>query len=130
MGCYGIGITRVVAATIEQNNDENGIIWPVSIAPFDIALIPINPHKSAAVREKCDALYKELAEKGFDVLYMDTPKARLGVMLADTELMGIPHRVVVGDRGLEKGSIEYKGRRDENSQDIQIDSLMSFLTTR
>jgi prolyl-tRNA synthetase len=127
MGCYGIGITRVVAASIEQNHDENGIIWPQAIAPFDIALIPINPHKSAAVREKCDALYAELTAKGFDVLYMDTPKARLGVMLADTELMGIPHRVVVGDRGLENGNIEYKGRRDESSQDIDINSLMSFL---
>ena len=128
MGCYGIGITRVVAATIEQNHDANGIIWPASIAPFDIALIPINPHKSEAVREKCDTLYKELTAKGFDVLYMDTPKARLGVMLADTELMGIPHRLVVGDRGLEKDSIEYKGRRDESSQDIEVDALMDFLT--
>jgi prolyl-tRNA synthetase len=127
MGCYGIGITRVVAASIEQNHDKNGIIWPASIAPFDIALIPINPHKSAAVREKCDALYAELTAKGFDVLYMDTPKARLGVMLADTELMGVPHRVVVGDRGLENGNIEYKGRRDENSQDIKADALMDFL---
>ena len=127
MGCYGIGITRVVAATIEQNHDERGIIWPATIAPFDIALIPINAHKSAAVREKCDALYEELTAKGFDVLYMDTPKARLGVMLADTDLMGIPHRVVVGDRGLENGSIEYKGRRDEGNQDIEADALMDFL---
>ncbi len=128
MGCYGIGVTRIVAATIEQNHDDNGIIWPASIAPFDIALIPINAHKSEAVREKCDALYEELTAKGYDVLYMDTPKARLGVMLADTELMGIPHRVVVGDRGLEKGTLEYKGRRDENSQDIEVDKLMGFLT--
>jgi len=127
MGCYGIGVTRIVAATIEQNHDDNGIIWPASIAPFDIALIPINAHKSEAVREKCDSLYEELTAKGYDVLYMDTPKARLGVMLADTELMGIPHRVVVGDRGLEKGTLEYKGRRDENSQDIETDSLMAFL---
>ncbi len=127
MGCYGIGVTRIVAATIEQNHDDNGIIWPASIAPFDIALIPINAHKSEAVRTKCAALYEELSAKGYDVLYMDTPKARLGVMLADTELMGIPHRVVVGDRGLEKGTLEYKGRRDENSQDIETDSLMEFL---
>ena len=127
MGCYGIGITRVIAATIEQNHDANGIIWPASIAPFSIALIPINAHKSEAVREKCDSLYQELTAKGVEVLYMDTHKARLGVMLADTELMGIPHRLVVGDRGLEKGSIEYKGRRDETSQDIEIDALMDFL---
>lgn len=127
MGCYGIGITRVIAATIEQNHDANGIIWPASIAPFSIALIPINAHKSEAVREKCNSLYQELTAKGVEVLYMDTHKARLGVMLADTELMGIPHRLVVGDRGLEKGSIEYKGRRDETSQDIEIDALMDFL---
>jgi prolyl-tRNA synthetase len=127
MGCYGIGITRVIAATIEQNHDANGIIWPASIAPFSIALIPINAHKSEAVREKCNSLYQELTVKGVEVLYMDTHKARLGVMLADTELMGIPHRLVVGDRGLEKGSIEYKGRRDETSQDIEIDALMDFL---
>lgn len=127
MGCYGIGVTRIVAATIEQNHDDNGIIWPAAIAPFDIALIPINAHKSEAVREKCDSLYEELTAKGYDVLYMDTPKARLGVMLADTELMGIPHRVVIGDRGLEKGTLEYKGRRDQNSQDVEVDSLLTFL---
>jgi prolyl-tRNA synthetase len=127
MGCYGIGVTRVVAAAIEQNHDDKGIIWPESIAPFHIALIPINPHKSPAVAEKCESLYSELQDQGYDVLYMDETKARLGVMLADTELMGIPHRIVVGDRGLGKGTIEYKGRRDKENQDIQLDDLMSFL---
>jgi len=127
MGCYGIGVSRVVAATIEQNHDDNGIIWPDAIAPFHIALIPINMHKSAAVADKCEALYSELSAAGFDVLFMDEAKARLGVMLADTELMGIPHRVVVGDRGLEKGSIEYKGRRDSDSQDIALDDIVEFL---
>jgi len=127
MGCYGIGVTRVIAAAIEQNHDDKGIIWPQSIAPFHIALIPINPHKSPAVAEKCESLYNALQEQGYEVLYMDETKARLGVMLADTELMGIPHRIVVGDRGLEKGTIEYKGRRDTENQDIQIDDLMAFL---
>jgi len=127
MGCYGIGITRVVAASIEQNPDINGIIWPDSIAPFQIALIPINAHKSADVQATCERLYTELQEKGYDVLYMDEAKARLGVMLADTELMGIPHRLVVGDRGLKEGTIEYKGRRDSDSQHIEAVSVMDFL---
>jgi prolyl-tRNA synthetase len=127
MGCYGIGVTRVVAAAIEQNYDDNGIIWPDAIAPFHIALIPINAHKSAAVREKCDALYTELQAAGYDVIYMDEAKARLGVMLADTELMGIPHRLVVGDRGLDAGNIEYKGRRDSEKTEIPVDSVLDFL---
>ena len=130
MGCYGIGVTRVVAATIEQNHDDNGIIWPAAIAPFQVALIPINPHKSEAVNTKCDSLYLELQAKGIDVLYMDEKKARLGVMLADTELMGIPHRLVIGDRGLENGKIEYKGRRDSEKQEIDIDDLLAFITEK
>lgn len=127
MGCYGIGVTRVVAAAIEQNHDDNGIIWPAAIAPFQVALIPINAHKSAAVSEKCEALYVELQAAGYDVIYMDEAKARLGVMLADTELMGIPHRFVVGDRGLEAGNIEYKGRRDSEKTEIPMDSIIDFL---
>ncbi|ODS25001.1 proline--tRNA ligase [Candidatus Endobugula sertula] len=129
MGCYGIGITRIIAAAIEQNYDDNGIIWPDAIAPFQIALIPINLHKSAAVNEQCEALYKEFQHQGYDVIYMDEAKARLGVMLADTELMGIPHRLIVGDRGLENGTIEYKGRRDTESQHITIDTIIPFVTT-
>ncbi len=127
MGCYGIGVSRVVAAAIEQNYDDNGIIWPDAIAPFQLALIPINMHKSEAVRAKCESLYAELTEAGFDVLFMDEEKARLGVMLADTELMGIPHRVVVGDRGLEAGTLEYKARRDADKQEIASDDLLNFL---
>lgn len=127
MGCYGIGVTRVVAAAIEQNYDDNGIIWPDSIAPFQIALIPINAHKSAAVSDKCEALYNELQAAGYDVIYMDEAKARLGVMLADTELMGIPHRFVIGDRGLEAGNIEYKGRRDSEKTEIPADDVLDFL---
>ena len=127
MGCYGIGVTRVVAAAIEQNHDDNGIIWPAAIAPFQVALIPINAHKSTAVSEKCEALYLELQAAGYDVIYMDEVKARLGVMLADTELMGIPHRFVVGDRGLEAGNIEYKGRRDNEKSEIPMDTVIDFL---
>jgi len=127
MGCYGIGVTRVIAAAIEQNHDDNGIIWPDSIAPFQIALIPINPHKSEQVKTYCDELYGRLTNAGYDVLYMDAEKARLGVMLADVELMGLPHRLVVGDRGLDKGTLEYKGRRDSESIDVPVEQLLDFL---
>lgn len=127
MGCYGIGVTRIVASAIEQNHDDNGIIWPNAIAPFQVALIPINMHKSDAVKAKCESLYEELSNAGIDVLFMDEAKARLGVMLADTELMGIPCRVVVGDRGLEKGAVEFKGRRDSDSQDVALDEIVAFL---
>jgi prolyl-tRNA synthetase len=130
MGCYGIGVSRVVASAIEQNHDDNGIIWPDAIAPFQIALIPINPHKSEQVRDTCDALYSDLQNAGFEVLYMDVDKARLGVMLADVELIGIPHRLVVGDRGLDKGMVEYKGRRDQSAQDIAIAQIEQFLTDK
>ncbi len=127
MGCYGIGVTRTVAAAIEQNHDDKGIIWPESIAPFQIALIPINPHKSEQVKNTCEDLYRELCEAGYEVLYMDEDKARLGVMLADVELMGIPHRFVVGDRGLESGTIEYRNRRLAENQDIPLDQLQGFI---
>jgi len=127
MGCYGIGVSRIVASAIEQNHDDNGIIWPAALAPFQIALIPINAHKSTVVKEKCDALYADLQQAGYDVIYMDEPKARLGVMLANTELVGIPHRIVVGDRGLENGQVEYKGRRDSEKQEIDANTVIDFL---
>lgn len=127
MGCYGIGVSRVVAATIEQNHDDNGIIWPDAIAPFHLAIVPINMHKSDVVAAKCEEFYEILQSAGYDILLMDEQKARLGSMLADVELIGIPHRIVVGDRGLEAGVIEYKGRRDSESQDIAIDDVLSFL---
>ncbi len=130
MGCYGIGVTRVVASAIEQNFDENGIIWADSIAPFHIAIVPINMQKSPAVAAKCEELYAQLQELGFDVLLMDEDKARLGTMLADTDLMGIPHRIVIGDRGLEAGTIEYKGRRDAEKQEIATADVLSFLQAR
>ena len=127
MGCYGIGVSRVVASSIEQNNDENGIIWPDAIAPFHIAIIPINMHKSEAVAEKCEALYKELSALGYDVLLMDEPKARLGGMLADVELIGIPHRIVIGDRGLKEGMVEYKARRDAEKQEVAADDVVGII---
>lgn len=128
MGCYGIGVSRIVAATIEQNHDDKGIIWPASIAPFQIAIIPINMNKSADVAEKCESLYKELTQLGYDVLFMDELKGRLGGMLADVELMGIPHRVVIGDRGLKEGKIEYKNRSALENEHIDSDHIIEHLS--
>jgi len=126
MGCYGIGVSRVVASAIEQNNDERGIIWPEAIAPFQIALLPLNAHKSQRLREAAESLYEELKAAGFDVL-MDDRKERPGVMFADMELMGVPHRVVFSEKGLDKGEVEYKGRRDAENQYIQLDQIVDFL---
>ena len=126
MGCYGIGITRVVAAAIEQNNDEKGIVWPMSLAPFQIAIVPLNMHKSTAVADQSNALYQQLTALGYDVL-MDDRNERPGVKFADMELIGIPHRIVVGDRGLEKGELEYKGRSDTENQDVPLDDIISFI---
>ena len=130
MGCYGIGVSRIVAAAIEQNHDENGIIWPAAIAPFQIALVPINMHKSDAVKQACEDLYSELTSAGYDVFFMVEKKARLGSMLADIELIGIPHRLVVGDRGLEDGKIEYRDRTQSENQHIQADQLMAFINEK
>ena len=127
MGCYGIGVSRVVAAAIEQNNDDKGILWPEALAPFQVALVPINMHKSEQVRETCEKLYTELLDSGVDVLFMDQAKARLGGMLADVELMGIPHRIVIGDRGLEKGVVEYRHRRESENRDIPLAEILEFL---
>ena len=126
MGCYGIGITRIVAAAIEQNHDENGIIWPDALAPFQIAIVPLNMHKSEAVAEQSTTLYKQLCELGYEVL-LDDRNERPGVKFADMELIGIPHRVVVGDRGIKEGQLEYKGRCDEQNQDIDIDKIVEFI---
>jgi prolyl-tRNA synthetase len=128
MGCYGIGISRVVAAAIEQNNDENGIIWPDAIAPFTLGIVPMGAHKSEAVREKSEALYAELKGLGIDVYFDDRDKKTSpGVKFADMELMGFPHRIVISDRGLETGTIEYKHRRDIDKQQIAIDDIIDFL---
>ena len=126
MGCYGIGVTRVVAAAIEQNFDENGIIWPQAIAPFHLSLVPINLKKSEQVQSTCEHLYSELQDARIEVLF-DDRDLRAGLMFADHELMGIPHRIVIGSRGLKEGNIEYKGRADTDSQQVPIDNLIHFL---
>ncbi len=128
MGCYGIGVSRIVAAAIEQNNDDNGIIWPDAIAPFQIAIVPINMHKSDNVKATCETLYESLSAAGYEVLFMDEAKARLGGMLADIELIGIPHRIVIGDRGLEGDTVEYRNRREPENQHIALDRLNDFIT--
>jgi len=128
MGCYGIGVSRIVAAAIEQNHDDKGILWPANIAPFQVALLPMNMKKSQRVREATDALYAELQAAGIDVL-LDDRGARPGVMFADMELIGIPHRVVIGEKNLDKGMVEYKARTDEDNQDIPRDNIIDFLLT-
>jgi len=127
MGCYGIGITRVVAASIEQNHDDSGIIWPEALAPFQLSIIPINYNKSEEVRKAADDLYAELIKKGFDVL-LDNRNMRPGAMFADHELVGIPHRMVISDRGIKAGQVEYKSRTDEKATDVALDEILGFLT--
>ena len=126
MGCYGIGVTRVVAAAIEQNHDERGIVWPEPLAPFTLSLIPINLQKSERVRETAERLYAELQAAGVEVLY-DDRDARPGVKFADDELLGIPHRIVVGDKGLERGVLEYKRRRDGHAGDVPVSDVVAFV---
>jgi prolyl-tRNA synthetase len=126
MGCYGIGVTRVVAAAIEQNNDERGIVWPDAIAPFQVAILPMNMHKSFRVKELAEELYSTLRAKGIDVL-MDDRKERPGVMFADMELIGIPHTVVIGDRNLDSEEVEYKNRRAGEKQMIKTSEIIDFL---
>jgi prolyl-tRNA synthetase len=129
MGCYGIGVTRVVAAAIEQNHDERGIIWPEPLAPFDVVLVPMNLQKSTRVREASERLYAELTAAGFEVLY-DDRDARPGVKFADAELYGIPHRIVVGERGLDAGRLEYRHRRATESEEFALADVVSFLNSR
>ncbi len=126
MGCYGIGVTRVVAAAIEQNFDDRGILWPEAIAPFQVAILPMNMHKSYRVQELAEKLYNELRAQGIDVL-MDDRKERPGVMFADMELIGIPHTIVIGDRNLDSDDIEYKYRRSGEKQMIKTGDIMNFL---
>jgi prolyl-tRNA synthetase len=126
MGCYGIGVTRIVAAAIEQNHDERGIVWPRAIAPFELAIVPIGMRKSAAVREAAEKLYADLTAAGIEVL-LDDRDERTGVMFADMELIGVPHRVVVGDRGLKQGEIEYQGRCDKAAQPVALTGAVAAL---
>lgn len=129
MGCYGIGVSRVVAAAIEQNHDDKGIIWPSAIAPFQLALIPINMHKSIRLREAVMSFYESLLAAGIDVI-LDDRQERPGVMFADMELIGIPHRFVFSERGLDAGEIEYKSRIDTDNQNIALSSALEFITSR
>ncbi len=126
MGCYGIGVSRIVGAAIEQNHDERGIVFPVSIAPFEVCIVPMGYAKSDAVKTAADALYSELKAAGVDVI-LDDRNERPGVMFADMELIGIPHRVVVGERGLAEGKLEYKGRLDQEAQLLPIADIVSFV---
>ena len=126
MGCYGIGVTRVVAAAIEQNHDANGIIWPMSLAPFHVAIVPMNAAKSPRAVEASEALYVELQQLGFDVL-LDDRNERPGVKFADLELTGIPHRIVIGERGLDAGTFEYRGRRDSEARELSKIELLALL---
>lgn len=126
MGCYGIGVTRIVAAAIEQNHDDRGIIWPAPLAPFDVVLVPINMHRSADVREATEALYAELREAGLAVL-LDDRDARPGVKFADAELIGIPHRLVISDRSLAAGELEYRHRRDSEARNVKREQALKLL---
>ena len=126
MGCYGIGVTRVIAAAIEQNYDENGIIWPTAIAPFQVVLLPMNMHKSHRLRDAVEALYAELAQAGLETL-LDDRAVRPGVMFADADLIGVPHRLVFGERGLDAGKVEYKRRDQVESREIAIGEVAAFL---
>jgi prolyl-tRNA synthetase len=126
MGCYGIGVSRIVAAAVEQNYDDSGIIWPASISPFHVAIAPINAHKSTRVRELAEDLYRRCRDAGIDALLCDS-KERPGVMFANLDLIGIPHRLVLSDRGLDAGTLEYKGRTDTETTDIAIDTALRFV---
>jgi prolyl-tRNA synthetase len=126
MGCYGIGVTRIVAAAIEQNHDELGIIWPTAIAPFHVVLVPLNVQKSQRVRDAAEALYAQLTQAGLEVLY-DDRDARPGVKFAEADLLGIPHRLVLGERGIDAGTIEYKHRRAQEPEDVARDGILGML---
>ncbi|MDI1277935.1 proline--tRNA ligase [Methylobacter sp.] len=129
MGCYGIGISRVVAAAIEQNHDDKGIIWPTNLAPFQVALCPMNMHKSERLKEASEKLYQDLLAAGIDVLF-DDRKVRAGFMFSDMELIGIPHCIVVGDRGLDSGTVEYKARTAEANEEIPFADIIDFLKAK
>lgn len=129
MGCYGIGISRIVAAAIEQNHDEHGIIFPTAIAPFQLVIIPIGLQKNIQVKNTVEKLYKQFSDAQIEVL-LDDRDERLGVMFADMELIGIPHRIVIGERGLKQSVIEYQGRKDQASQAVPIDEIFSFVMTK
>ena len=129
MGCYGIGVTRIVGAAIEQNHDERGIVFPRAIAPFEVAIAPVGYGKSQSVRNAADALYDELESAGIDVL-MDDRDERPGVMFADLELIGVPHRVTIGERSLKEGMVEYQDRRDAGAVKVSLAEICAFVRER
>ena len=129
MGCYGIGITRVVAAAIEQNLDDNGIIWPMALAPFELVITPLNYEKSERVRDYTDTLYQQLVDAGVDVILDDRP-LRPGNKFADAELMGLPHRLVIGERGLDAGNLEYRDRRASENEDLPMADIVNSLLSK
>jgi len=129
MGCYGIGVTRVVAAAIEQNNDERGIVWPEPLAPFSVAIAPVGYDRSEEVRRTADALHDALESAGIEVL-LDDRGERPGVMFADLELIGLPHRVTIGDRGLKGGTVEYQSRRDAAATPVEVAAIAAFVKQR
>jgi prolyl-tRNA synthetase len=126
MGCYGIGITRVVAAAIEQNHDAKGIVWPQPLAPFTVAIAPVGYDRNEAVKALADSLHDTLAAAGVDVL-LDDRGERPGVMFADLELIGVPHRITIGDRGLKEGKIEYQARRDAAATPVPVTDIVAFV---
>ncbi|MGH8761193.1 MAG: His/Gly/Thr/Pro-type tRNA ligase C-terminal domain-containing protein, partial [Burkholderiales bacterium] len=126
MGCYGIGVSRIIAAAIEQGNDERGIIWPLPMAPFQVTIAPIGYRKNAEVKNVADRLHDELQSAGFEVL-LDDRDERPGVMFADLELIGIPHRITVGERGLKDGKVEYQARTDASARAIELQSASNLL---
>jgi prolyl-tRNA synthetase len=129
MGCYGIGVTRIVAAAIEQNNDTKGIIWPAAMAPFDVAIVAIGIGKSARVREAADRLHDGLEAAGAEVL-LDDRDERAGVMFADVELIGIPHRIVIGERGLKENTVEYQGRTETKAHPVPLNEAVQFIRSK
>jgi prolyl-tRNA synthetase len=126
MGCYGIGVTRILGAAIEQNFDDKGIVWPDSIAPFEVVLCPMGMDRSELVKEQTEKLYDQLVAAGVDVI-VDDRGLRPGAMFADWELIGVPHRVVVGERGLKEGNLEYQGRRDAEATAVPADGMVGFI---
>ncbi|KKD58377.1 proline--tRNA ligase [Grimontia sp. AD028] len=129
MGCYGIGVSRVVAAAIEQNHDENGIIWPDAIAPFTVAIVPMNMHKSERVKEAAEKLYADLTAAGVEVLF-DDRKERPGVMFSDMELTGVPHTIIIGERSMDSGVFEYKHRRDGEKVPVEMENMVEFVKAK
>jgi prolyl-tRNA synthetase len=129
MGCYGIGVTRILGAAIEQNHDERGITWPAAMAPFEVVVCPIGYDRSADVQAAADKLHEELEALGVDVI-LDNRGERPGAMFADWELVGVPHRVVLGDRGLKDGQVEYQGRRDPAAQAVPLADIVAFVKAK